>query len=105
MTKNEIISELTKRNPRDIERLRIVYHNRETNVKYVYVYDAASSFHIESRKELGRVLLSLYKLRKYVECIHVIYFPSADVDYFDRYYDFCQCYVHSVVDFIKTIKK
>lgn len=105
MTKNEIIRELTKCNPQDIERLRIVYHNRETDVKYVYVYEFTSYLSLDARREFARVLLSLYKLRKYVISVFVTYFPTADVDYLDRYYDSCRLYVHSVSDFIKTIKK
>lgn len=38
MTKNEIIRELTKSNLNAIGRLFIVYHNKDANVTYTFVY-------------------------------------------------------------------
>ena len=103
MTKNEIIRELVKSNPTNIKSLFIVYHNRITNDKYVYTYRSVICFTDESLRELARVLLSLYKLRKYVDRIQVTYFSSSSVSEYTRSYDVN--FVYSVSDFIKTIKK
>lgn len=109
MTKNEIIRELLKINPALIRRLDIIYHNRCAEVKYVFSYKFTTFGSDESLRELSRVILSLWKLRRFVVGIGVEYFP------FDDYgKDYGKCivrkfqssqYVHSVVDFIKTIKK
>ena len=104
MTKNEIIRELMKCTPQDIKSLYLVYHNRTTNYKYVYSYQSLLCFTDESLRELARVLLSLYKLRKYIERIQVTYFSSSDSEYLcTRSYDVN--FVQSISDFIKTIKK
>ena len=107
MTKNEIIRELTKRNPSLIGRLFIVYHNKKANVRYTFAYEDTlphTSTHDEV-KELARVLLSLYKLRRHIECIRVVYFiRTTENDWLERYYESSN-FVYSVSDFIKTIKK
>ena len=107
MTKNEIIRELTKLNPSLIGRLFIVYHNRSSNVRYTFTYENTLS-HISTHdevKELARVLLSLYKLRRYVECIRVVYWVrTSENEWLERYYKSSN-YVYSISDFIKTIKK
>lgn len=108
MTKNEIIRELSKFKPTLIGRLFIVYHNRSSNVRYTFTYEDTLS-HIsthEEVKELARVLLSLYKLRRHVECIRVVYWVrTSENDWLERYYDSCSNYVYSISDFIKTIKR
>jgi len=111
MTKNEIIRELSKINPRLIKRLAIIYHNRGADVKYVFAYEYTTHVSHELLRELARVVLSLWKLRKFVVSINVEYFPLDDDDYGK---DYGKCvfrsfqssqYVLSVSDFIKTIKK
>lgn len=105
MTKNEIIRELIKRNPEDIKSLSIIYHNRCACVEYVYEYEFTSHLSLEVRRELVKVLLSLYRLRNYVDAIRVEYFPADwDGDYIYRYFSNLH-YVPSISDFIKTIKK
>lgn len=108
MTKNEIIRELLKFNPRLIGRLFIVYHNKDANVRYTFTYEdtlSHGSTHDE-RKELARVLLSLYKLRRHIECLRVVYWVrTSENDFLERYYDSCPHYVYTISDFIKTIKK
>lgn len=107
MTKNEIIRELTKCNPRLIGRLFISYHDKKTNTEYKFTYEDTLS-HISSQgetRELVRVLSSLYKLRRYVECIRVVYWVRiSESDWLERYYGLSN-YVYSVSDFIKSIKK
>lgn len=107
MTKNEIIRELSKFNPYLIGRLFIVYHNKKANVRYTFTYEDTPS-HISTQdevRELARVLLSLYKLRRYVECVRVVYMVrTTESDWLERYYESSN-YVYSVSDFIKTIKK
>lgn len=110
MTKNEIIRELSRFNPNLIARLFIVYHNSSANVRYTFTYEKAlvhnSSHTHEEVKELARVLLSLYKLRRHVKCLRVVYLvPTSENDWLERCYDSCSNYVHSISDFIKTIKK
>lgn len=111
MTKNEIIRELLKIKPSLIKRLAIIYHNRGANVKYIFSYEYTTFGSDESRRELSRVILSLWKLRRFVVSLGVEYFPF-DVD--DCGKDYGECiirtfqssqYAHSVVDFIKTIEK
>lgn len=106
MTKNEIIRELTKCDPRKIRHLCVVYHNKSTGAKYVFVYDYKSSTLLELRRELARVLLSMYKLRRHIESITASFFPlQAGSSPLDLFYDSCNHYVFSISDFIKTIKK
>lgn len=108
MTKNEIIRELTESNLTAICRLFIVYHNKDANVTYTFAYEDTLSHGAtyEQRKELARVILSLYRLRRYVQCLRVVYWIyNSDNDLVERYYDSCSRYVYSVSDFIKTIKK
>lgn len=105
MTKNEIIRELRRCNPQNIQYLSVAYHNRKTDTTYVFAYQYSVSTSSESRRELFRVLASLYKLRSYVDSIDVVYFPIGDDDVLHRFYDSCNDYVYSISDFIKTIKK
>lgn len=108
MTKNEIIRELAQSNLNTIGRLFIVYHNNETNVTYTFAYEDTLSHGAtyEQRKELARVVLSLYRLRRFVQCLRVVYWiRNSDCDWVERYYDSCAHYVYSISDFIKTIKK
>lgn len=111
MTKNEIIRELSKINPRFIKRLAIIYYNRTADVKYVFAYEYTAHASHELLRGLACVLLSLWKLRRFVVSINVEYFPFDDDDYAN---DYGKCvfrsfqssqYVLSVSDFIKTIKK
>lgn len=109
MTKNEIIRELTKINPSFIKRLAIIYHNRGVDVKYVFTYEYTTHASHELLRELARVVLSLWKLRRFVVSINVEYFPFDD---YSKDYGKCvfrsfqsSQYVLSVSDFIKTIKK
>lgn len=99
MTKNEIIRELTKCNPQNIQRLSIIYHNDSANVRYVYEF--TSLYASTSRQELARVLLSLYKLRRYVVYLDVSYL-SQDGIIVRTFRNFR--YVSSVSDFIKYVK-
>lgn len=109
MTKNEIIRELAKINPSLIKRLAIIYHNRGVDVKYIFCYEYNAHAPHELLRELARVVLSLWKLRKFVVSIDVEYFPFDD---YSKDYGKCifrsfhsSQYVLSVSDFIKTIKK
>ena len=108
MTKNEIIRELRSCRVDCIEHLFIVYHNRQTprfTINYVFVYentlDHVSTF--DERRELARVLLSIYRLRGFVDCIRLAY-RDFDGSVVDLFYDSNASYVHTVSDFIKTIK-
>ena len=107
MTKNEIIRELSKFNPSLIGRLFIAYHNKKSNIRYTFTYEDTLS-HISTqaeRKELVRVLLSLYKLRHHIECLRVVYLVrTSEGDWLERYYESSK-YVYSISDFIKSIKK
>ena len=62
MTKNEIIRELIKCNPDDIKSLSIIYHDSGSLVEYFYDYEITPHLSLDSRRELAKVLLSLYKL-------------------------------------------
>lgn len=105
MTKNEIIRELRRCNPENIKSLSVIYFNRVSRVRYIYDYQFTSHLSIDARRELTKVLLSLYKLRDYVQVIRVEYFPVGDDD--DTIYRYFSNldYVYSISDFIKTIKK
>lgn len=108
MTKNEIVKELSKSNPNMIGRLYIVYHNEDANVRYTFAYEDTISHGSTcfERRELARVLLSLYKLRRHIECVRVVYWiRNSETGWLERYYDSCSRYVYSISDFIKTIKK
>lgn len=105
MTKNEIIRELCNCNARCIESLSIIYHNRVSGDTYVYDYKRSCNSSLDSCRELARVLFSLYKLRKYVFVINVVYFCGDFVDGpVRRSWSPCN-YVHTVSDFIQSIKK
>lgn len=106
MTKNEIIRELSKCNPKFIKSLDVIYHNRLAKVNYVFSYEYTTHVSHELLRELARVVLSLYKLRKYVQCIRVEYFPLDDenVECISKYASDIH-YVCSVSDFIESIKK
>lgn len=101
MTKNEIIRELTKCNPQNIKSLSVIYHNSAANVRYVYDYEFTSFSTLESKQELARVLLSLYKLRRYIVYLDVCYF-FQDGTIARNFRGFR--YVPSVSDFIKYVK-
>lgn len=106
MTKNEIIRELRRCNPEYIKSLSVVYSNRSSLVRYFYDYQFTSHLSSDARRELTKVLLSLYKLRDYVQTIRVEYFPFCDDDDdMNSLYFSDERYVHSVSDFIKSIKK
>lgn len=106
MTKNEIIRELRNCRVDFIERLFIVYHNGSTPCKYVFEYENTlnniSTY--DERRELARVLLSIYRLRRYVDHLHLVY-SDCNGNAFEHIYDSVGHYVFSVSDFIKTIKK
>ena len=104
MTKNEIIRELSKCNPCRIRSLFVVYHNNADNTEYVFAYNYMSTSLIELNRELARVVLSIYKLRRYVKAITVSYFSSSDGECIERSFDSARC-VYSISDFIKSIKK
>lgn len=99
MTKNEIIRELTKCNPQSIQRLSIIYHNDSANVRYIYEFSSLCD--CSSKQELARVLLSLYRLRKYVVFLDVSYL-SSDGIVVREFRSFR--YVPSVSAFIKYVK-
>lgn len=106
MTKNEVIRELTKCDPRNIRHLCVVYHNKSNGIKYVFAYDYKSASIVELKRELARVLLSLYKLRRYIEGITASFSPlQSCTSPLDLFYDSCNRYVFSISDFIKSIKK
>lgn len=106
MTKIEIISELRRCNPENIKSLSVIYFNRVSRVRYLYDYQFTSHLSLDARRELAKVLLSLYKLRDYVDVIRVEYFPSDcdDDETIYRYFSNLD-YVYSISDFIKSIKK
>lgn len=105
MTKIEIIRELRRCNPENIKSFSVVFHNRVSRVRYFYDYQFTSHLSLDSRRELAKVLLSLYKLRDYVDFISVEYFPVGyDDDKIYRYFSNLD-YVYSISDFIKSIKK
>lgn len=96
---------LKKLNPRLIKRLTITYYNRFADVKYVFCYEYTTHVSHELLRELARVVLSLWKLRKFVDSITVEYFPfEDDAECVLRRFNVLN-YVTSVSDFIKSIKK
>lgn len=103
MTKNEIIRELANCHPCRVKRLDIIYHKASTNIRYVFHYEYISSACIDDRRELARVILSIYKLRKYVESVRVAYFSDESGECVYRFFDSCNR-VNSVSDFIHAIK-
>lgn len=102
MTKNEIIRELSKCNPSKIKSLYVIYYNIP-NVKFTFSYEYTSSASVDSRRELAKVIFSIYKLRSYVSSIFIVYF-SANGGCLTRMYDSC-VRPQSISDFIKAIKK
>lgn len=107
MTKNEIIRELSKCNPCRVRSLFVVYHNPSSSVKYCFTYDNdpfSGVPPLTACRELAKVILSVYKLRRYIKAIHVSYFSSSDGEYIIRSFD-SDYYVYSISDFIKSIKK
>lgn len=105
MTKNEIIRELSKCNPNSISYLCVVYHNPSARVDYVFAYNNSFLDTLELRRELARLILSLYRLRKYIVSIRVVYYkPTPQSDFVNRFFDSVD-YVYTISDFIKTIKK
>ena len=105
MTKNEIIRELIQSNPRDVQTLAIIYHNKRLGIKYPYIYEYTSHLTLEARREFARVLMSLYKLRSFVTSISVTYFPLSDGDSpVNRSYDSCNAFVYGISDFIECVQ-
>lgn len=105
MTKNQIIRELIKSNPRDIQSLAIIYHNKRLGIKYVYVYEYTSHLSPEARRELISVLLTLYKIRSFVDSIAVTYFSLSDDDGpVCRFYDSCNAFVYGISEFIECVQ-
>lgn len=104
--KYDIIRELRRCNPENIKSLNIIYYNSSSHVRYCYYYQYTSHVAIEVKRELTRVLLSLWKLRDYVEGISVDYFPFSDDDSecVNRWYNEIN-FALNVFDFIKTTKK
>lgn len=105
MTKVDIIRELTRSRLKFVKSLDIIYNIHSSNVRYVYSYEYTTHSSLDARRELAMVVFSLFKLRKYVECIRVVYFP------FDGENDECIMkyaadvhYVQSISDFINHIK-
>lgn len=105
MTKIEIIRELSRIRFKFVKSLYVIYHSPSTNARYVYSYEYTSHLSLESRREFDMVVSSLYKLRKYIESIRVVYFPF-DEENEDPVicYSTDVLYVHSIQDFIKHIK-
>lgn len=105
MTKNQIIRELIKSNPRDIQSLAIVYHNKRLGIKYPYVYEYTPHLSLEARREFAKVLLSLYRLRSFVDSIAVSYFSLLDDDgRVCRSYDSCNAFVYGISEFIECVQ-
>ena len=107
MTKNEIIRELSRCNLSRVRTLFVVYHNPVTHVRYSFSYENEPSLGLvplSVRRELAKVVLSAYKLRKYIKVISVAYFSSANDESCIRYYS-DYCLVPTISDFIKSIKK
>lgn len=102
MTKNEIIRELSKCDPSNIKSLYIIYHNKP-NVYFTFSYEHTFSASVDSRRELAKVIFSIYKLRSYVSSMLLVYF-SKNGGCLTRTYDSC-VRPQSISDFIKTIKK
>lgn len=102
MTKNEIIRELSKCDPSNIKSLYIIYH-KKPNVYFTFSYEYTSSASVDSRRELAKVIFSIYRLRSYVSSMLLVYF-SKNGGCLTRMYD---SFVRpqSISDFIKTIKK
>lgn len=105
MTKIEIIRELSRVRFKFVKSLDVIFHAPSTNARYVYSYEYTSHQSLESRREFEMVVSSLYKLRKYVDCIRVVYFPFDDEneESIMRYSSDVH-YVHSIQDFIQHIK-
>ena len=106
MTKIEIIRELRRCNPENIKSLTIIYYNSSSRVRYAYDYQFTSHLSLDARRELAKVLLSLYKLRNYVNFIRVEYFPFSDDDTecVKRFYNEIN-FTLNISNFIKSIKK
>lgn len=102
MTKNEILKELSKCDPSNIKSLYVIYHNKP-NVKFTFSYEYTFSLSLDIRRELVKVILSIYNLRSYVSSILVVYF-SKNGGCLTRTYDSCVC-PQSISDFVKTIEK
>ena len=107
MTKNEIIRELSKCESRYVRRLTIVYHNLSSNVVYTFGYENSPCYRASDAEceELVRVLMSLYKMRKYIVDIYATYYTRNSDGYFIKrveHYTSADClqYVFSISDFI-----
>ena len=107
MTKNEIIRELSKCNPCRIRSLFVVYYNPATRARYSFSYENDPSLclaPLSACRELAKVVLSAYRLRKYIKVISVAYFSSANGESCIRYYSDYHL-VPTISDFIKLSKK
>ena len=107
MTKNEIIRELSKCNLSRVRTLFVVYHNPVTQIRYSFSYENEPSLGLvplSVRRELAKVVLSAYKLRKYIKVISVSYFSSANDESCIRYHS-DYCLVPTISDFVKSLKK
>ena len=104
--KYDIIRELRRCNLENIKSLDIIYYNSASRVRYCYSYQYTSHVCKEALRELTRVLLSLWKLRDYVEGISVNYFPFSDDDTecVKRFYNEIN-FTLNISNFIKSIKK
>lgn len=107
MTKNEIIRELSECNLSHVRTLFVVYHNPIAHVRYSFSYGNDPSLGLAPlsvRRELTKVVLSAYKLRKYIKVISVAYFSSANGESCIRFYSDYR-FVPTISDFINSIKK
>lgn len=105
MTKIEIIRELSRVRFKFVKSLDVIYRSPSTNSRYVYSYEYTSHLSLESRREFAMVISSLFKLRKYVESIRVVYFPfDEENDEPVVWYASDVHYVYSIRDFIQHIK-
>lgn len=104
--KHDIIRELRRCNPENIKSLNVIYYNSDARVRYCFNYEYTSHASKEVLREFARVILSLWKLRSYVEFISVNYFPFCDDDSecVKRFYSEIN-FTLSVSDFINSIKK
>lgn len=107
MKKNEIIRGLQKLSPSRIKILDIIYHKDtpEGSIRFIYNYSSSSSIPF-CDTPLCEVLMSLYKLRRHVREIYLVYCdPLGQLQEF--YWTPRDCmYCSSLSDFIniKNIK-
>ena len=89
MTKYEIIKALSKSALYDVRYLHLIYHNECDNegdtTEYVFSYNRKTA---KTTRELLAVLMSIYKLRKYVRFINASFVCDGKlltVKYSDAY--------------------